>query len=146
MKEIINSFKITFLAKSANEGFSRSLVSAFITQLDPTLEELCDIKTAVSEAVSNAVIHGYDKTVGIITLEMRLFSDYSVEITVTDCGKGIADIEKAREPLFTTKSEEERSGMGFTVMESFMDTLEIESEPGKGTRVFMKKCLHPNHT
>jgi stage II sporulation protein AB (anti-sigma F factor) len=144
--EILNEMRLMFLSKSENEGFSRVTAAAFISSLDPTISELVEVKTAVSEAVSNAVIHGYDKTVGIITLEMRLFSDYSVEITVTDCGKGIADIEKAREPLFTTKSEEERSGMGFTVMESFMDTLEVESEPGKGTRVFMKKRLHPNHT
>ncbi len=144
--EILNEMRLMFLSKSENEGFSRVTAAAFVSSLDPTVSELVEVKTAVSEAVSNAVIHGYDKTVGIITLEMRLFSDYSVEITVTDCGKGIADIEKAREPLFTTKSEEERSGMGFTVMESFMDTLEVESEPGKGTRVFMKKRLHPNHT
>ncbi|MBR5239864.1 MAG: anti-sigma F factor [Clostridia bacterium] len=143
---MLNEMRLMFLSKSENEGFSRVTAAAFVSSLDPTVSELVEVKTAVSEAVSNAVIHGYDKTVGIITLEMRLFSDYSVEITVTDCGKGIADIEKAREPLFTTKSEEERSGMGFTVMESFMDTLEVESEPGKGTRVFMKKRLHPNHT
>lgn len=135
-----------FLSKSENESFARITAAAFVSPLDPTVSELVEVKTAVSEAVSNAVIHGYDKTVGVITLEMRLFSDFTAEITVTDSGKGIPDIEKAREPLYTTKTEEERSGMGFTVMESFMDLVEVESEPGKGTRIFMKKRLHPNHT
>lgn len=144
--EILNEMRLMFLSKSENESFSRVTAAAFVSPLDPTVSELVEVKTAVSEAVSNAVIHGYDKTVGVITLEMRLFSDYTVEITVTDSGKGIVDIEKAKEPLYTTKTEEERSGMGFTVMESFMDTLEVESSPGKGTRVFMKKRLHPNHT
>ena len=144
--EILNEMRLMFLSKSENESFARVTAAAFISPLDPTVSEIVEIKTAVSEAISNAVIHGYDKTIGIITLEMRLFSDYGVEITVTDSGRGIADIQKAREPLFTTKTEEERSGMGFTVMESFMDALEVESEPGKGTRIFMKKRLHPNHT
>ena len=144
--EILNEMRLMFLSRSENESFARITAAAFISPSDPTVSEIVEVKTAVSEAVSNAVIHGYDKTVGVITLEMRLFSDYSVEITVIDCGKGIADIEKAREPLFTTKTEEERSGMGFTVMESFMDSVEVESEPQKGTRVFMKKRLHPNHT
>lgn len=144
--EILNEMRLMFLSKSENESFSRVAASAFISPLDPTVSELVEIKTAVSEAVSNAVIHGYDKTVGIITLEMRIFSDYTVEVTVTDSGKGIPDIEKAREPLYTTKTEEERSGMGFTVMESFMDALEVESEPGKGTKIFMRKRLHPTHT
>ena len=144
--EILNEMRLMFLSKSENEGFARITAAAFISPLDPTVSELVEVKTSVSEAVSNAVIPGYDKTVGVITLEMRLFSDYSVEITVTDSGKGIPDIEKAREPLFTTKTEEERSGMGFTVMESFMDILEVDSAPGKGTRIFMKKRLHPNHT
>ena len=135
-----------FLSKSENEGFARVTAAAFISSLDPSVSEIVEVKTAVSEAVSNCVIHGYDKTVGVITLEMRLFSDFTVEITVADSGKGISDIEKAREPLYTTKTEEERSGMGFTVMESFTDMLRVESEPGKGTRVFMKKRLHPNHT
>ncbi len=144
--EILNEMRLMFLSKSENESFARVAASAFISSLDPTVSELVEIKTAVSEAVSNAVIHGYDKTVGVITLEMRIFSDCTVEVSVTDSGKGIPDIEKAREPLYTTKIEEERSGMGFTVMESFMDFLEVESEPGKGTKVFMRKRLHPNHT
>ncbi len=144
--EILNEMRLMFLSKSENESFARVTASAFISPLDPTVSELVEVKTAVSEAVSNAVIHGYDKTVGVITLEMRIFSDYTVEVTVTDSGKGILDIEKAREPLYTTKTEEERSGMGFTVMESFMDALEVESEPGKGTKIFMRKRLHPTHT
>ena len=144
--EILNEMRLMFLSRSENESFARVTAAAFISPSDPTVSEIVEVKTAVSEAVSNAVIHGYDKTIGVITLEMRLFSDYSVEITITDAGKGIPDINKAREPLFTTKTEEERSGMGFTVMESFMDSLQVESEPGKGTRIFMKKRLHPNHT
>ncbi len=144
--EILNEMRLMFLSKSENEGFARVTTAAFVSPWDPSVSEIVELKTAVSEAVSNAVIHGYDKTVGIITLEMRLFSDYTVEVSITDAGKGISDIEKAREPLFTTKTEEERSGMGFTVMESFMDSLQVESEPQKGTRVFMKKKLHPNHT
>ena len=133
--EILNEMRLMFLSKSENEGFARITAAAFVSPWDPSVSELVEIKTAVSEAVSNAVIHGYDKTIGVITLEMRLFSDYTVEVSVTDSGKGILDIQKAKEPLFTTKTEEERSGMGFTVMESFMDSLEIQSEPGKGTRL-----------
>ena len=144
--EITNEMRLMFLSQSENESFARTTAAAFISQLDPTVSELVEIKTAVSEAVSNAIIHGYDKAVGIVTLEMRILSGKTVEITVIDMGKGIADIEKAKEPLFTTKTNEERAGMGFTVMETFMDTLTVESEVGKGTRIMMKKRLDTEHT
>lgn len=144
--EITNEMRLMFLSKSENESFARVAAAAFISPLDPTVSELVEIKTAVSEAVSNAIIHGYDTKVGVVTLEMRLIERHTVEITVADSGKGIADIEKAKEPLFTTKTDEERSGMGFTVMETFMDSLEIESAPGKGTRILMKKRLQADPT
>ena len=144
--EITNEMRLMFLSKSENESFARVTAAAFISQLDPTVSELVEIKTAVSEAVSNAIIHGYDGTVGIVTLEMRISDTKTVEISVTDSGKGIPDIEKAREPLFTTKENEERAGMGFTVMETFMDHLSVESEVGKGTRIVMKKRLDAEAT
>ena len=144
--EITNEMRLMFLSKSENESFARVTAAAFISQLDPTVSELVEIKTAVSEAVSNAIIHGYDGTVGIVTLEMRISDTRTVEISVTDSGKGIPDIEKAREPLFTTKENEERAGMGFTVMETFMDHLSVESEVGKGTRIVMKKRLDAEAT
>ncbi|MBQ7950630.1 MAG: anti-sigma F factor [Clostridia bacterium] len=139
--EIINEMRVMFLSKSENESFSRVAAASFISPLDPTVSELVEIKTAVSEAVSNAIIHGYDGTIGVVTLEMRILDTRTVEITVTDQGKGIPDIEKAKEPLFTTKPDEERAGMGFTVMETFMDSMEIDSAPDKGTRIMMKKSL-----
>ncbi len=140
--EIVNEMRLMFLSKSENEAFARTAAAAFVSLADPEVSCLVELKTAVSEAVSNAVIHGYEKTIGVITLEMRLFSTGMVEVTVGDAGKGILDIEKAREPLFTTRTEEERSGMGFTVMETFTDSLEVESQPGKGTRVTMKKQMN----
>lgn len=136
----MNKMKLEFLSCSGNERFARSVAAAFILELDPTLEELSEIRTAVSEAVTNAVVHGYGGKEGIITLEGRLEGS-EVEFTVSDSGAGIEDIEKAREPLFTGKPEDERSGMGFTIMESFMDSLEVESAPGKGTRVIMRKLI-----
>ncbi|NJD02166.1 MAG: anti-sigma F factor [Ruminiclostridium sp.] len=136
----INEMKLEFPSKSANEAFARIVAAAFVSQLDPTLEELADVKTAVSEAVTNAIIHGYENKAGIIRMNCRLFED-SVEIAVIDEGKGIENIEQARQPLYTSKPEMERSGMGFTVMESFMDSVEISSEPGKGTAVVMRKKI-----
>lgn len=136
----MNRMKLEFLSCSGNERFARSVAAAFILELDPTLEELSEIRTAVSEAVTNAVVHGYGGKEGIITLEGRL-EGCEVEFTVSDSGAGIEDIKKAREPLFTGKPEDERSGMGFTIMESFMDSLEVESAPGKGTRVIMRKLI-----
>lgn len=144
--EITNEMRVMFLSKSENESFSRVAAAAFISPLDPTVSELVEIKTAVSEAVSNAIIHGYDGKVGVVTLEMRILENHTVEISVSDSGKGIPDIEKAKEPLFTTKPDEERAGMGFTVMETFMDVLEIDSAPDKGTRILMKKRLQADHT
>lgn len=134
----INKMKIQFDSKSANEAFARVVVSAFASQLDPTLEELADLKTAVSEAVTNSIIHGYEQKEGIIYMECRLFPD-SIEVMVRDEGVGIEDIEKARIPTYTSKPELERSGMGFSIMESFMDTLEIQSTVGRGTTVLMTK-------
>lgn len=139
--EILNEMKVEFLSRSTNESFARVAVSAFVSQLDPTVSELTDIKTAVSEAVTNSIIHGYENTVGIISVITRIYSGRVVEVTVRDKGKGIEDVEKARQPLFTTGNSDERSGMGFTVMETFMDELHIKSKIGEGTVVTLKRCL-----
>lgn len=133
-----NYMKLEFLSKSNNESFARVVVAAFASQLDPTLEELSDIKTAVSEAVTNAVIHGYEYGEGIVIVESRII-DNEIEIIVEDKGMGIVDIDRAREPFYTSKPNMERSGMGFTVMETFMDSLQVESIKGKGTTVKMTK-------
>ena len=135
-----NEMKLEFSSKSNNESFARITVAAFATQLDPTVEELADIKTAVSEAVTNCIIHGYEDKEGIIKIECRLFAN-SIEIEISDNGKGIEDIEKARQALYTSKSDLERSGMGFTIMESFMDEVKVESVVGIGTKVTMKKMI-----
>ncbi len=135
-----NEMKLEFISKSANEAFARITVAAFASQLDPTIEELADIKTAVSEAVTNCIIHGYEGTSGIVKVECKL-KDNCVEIEISDNGKGISDIELARKPLYTTKANLERSGMGFTIMESFMDELKVESIEGMGTKVSMKKYI-----
>ena len=139
--EILNEMKVEFLSRSANESFARVTVSAFISQLDPTVTELSDIKTAVSEAVTNSIIHGYENNVGIIKIMVRIFSGRIVEITITDKGTGIEDISLARQPLYTTGKSDERSGMGFTVMETFMDDVQVSSKKGEGTRVVLKRCL-----
>lgn len=136
--QLINNMKIEFVSKSSNEAFARVVAAAFVSQIDPNVEELADVKTAVSEAVTNAIIHGYENCLGTIEMNCKLFED-SVEITVSDKGKGIQDIELARKPLYTSKSEIERSGMGFTIMENFMDRIEIISEIGKGTTINMYK-------
>ncbi|HHY04021.1 MAG TPA: anti-sigma F factor [Thermoanaerobacterales bacterium] len=136
--DILNEMKLEFLSVSQNESFARVVVASFAAQLDPTLEELADIKTAVSEAVTNSIIHGYEDTIGTIRISSKLYKN-KIEITIEDYGKGIADIEKARQPLWTSKPELDRSGMGFTIMESFMDSLEISSFPGKGTAIRMTK-------
>lgn len=138
-----NEMKLEFLSKSSNESFARIAVAAFASQLDPSLEEIADIKTAVSEAVTNCIIHGYAEKEGIIKIESKLFAN-SIEIEISDNGKGIEDIEKAKEPLYTSKPNLERSGMGFTIMESFMDELKIESVLGVGTKVTMKKMVKAN--
>lgn len=130
--------KIEFDSKSSNESFARVTVASFAVRLDPTLEELSDIKTAVSEAVTNCVVHGYNGEEGIIYIEC-IIEDEELTVIVEDKGVGIEDIEKAREPLYTSKPDEERAGMGFSFMEIFMDSLEVESKPGIGTKVTMKK-------
>ena len=136
----INEAAVTFLSRSANEGFARTTAACFAAQLDPTLDEVNDIKTAVSEAVTNCIVHAYPDTLGRISMKLRLFEDNSLEIVVKDWGVGIADVEQARTPLFTTGSEE-RSGMGFTIMESFMDTLKVRSVPERGTTVTMRRRI-----
>ena len=133
-----NHMKLEFSSKSSNESFARVVVAAFASQLDPTLEELSDIKTSVSEAVTNSIIHGYEYGEGIITIEATIDGG-EIEIIISDKGMGIMDIEKALEPFYTSKPDMERSGMGFTVMETFMDSLKIESNKGKGTSIIMRK-------
>lgn len=133
-----NYMKLEFLSKSSNESFARVVVAAFASQLDPTIEELSDIKTAVSEAVTNAIIHGYEYKEGMVLIESRI-NNGEIEIIIQDRGMGITDIEQAREPFYTSKPNLERSGMGFTVMETFMDSLQIISTKGEGTTVRMTK-------
>lgn len=135
-----NEMKLEILSKSNNEAFARIVVATFASQLDPTIEELADIKTAVSEAVTNCIIHAYEDTEGTIKIEARLI-DNSIEVEISDTGKGIENIEQAREPLYTSKPNLERSGMGFTIMESFMDETKIESIVGMGTKITMKKII-----
>lgn len=144
-RKLKNEMKLEFDAVSENEAFARVAVSAFISPLNPTIEEISDIKTAVSEAVTNAIIHGYDSDEGDfgrnkVSLHCLLLEDV-LHVEVVDAGKGIMDVEQAMEPLFTTKPEMDRSGMGFAFMEAFMDDLEVISEPGMGTTVMMKKKL-----
>ncbi|MBR3561326.1 MAG: anti-sigma F factor [Oscillospiraceae bacterium] len=135
-----NYIALEFLSRSANEGFARAAVAAFAAQLDPTLDELGDVKTAVSEAVTNAIVHAYPDELGKISLRASIFDGNVLELVIRDWGCGIPDVEKAREPLYTTGGEE-RSGMGFTIMESFMDTLVVRSKPDKGTVVTMKRRI-----
>lgn len=136
-----NEMKLEFISKSANEAFARIAVAAFASQLDPTIEELSDIKTAVSEAVTNCIIHGYENTMGIVKVECKI-KDNCLEIEISDNGKGIEDIELARRPLYTSKANLERSGMGFTIMESFMDDVSVKSVVGLGTKIVMKKKIN----
>ncbi|MCT4604504.1 MAG: anti-sigma F factor [Marinisporobacter sp.] len=133
-----NHMKLEFMSKSQNEAFARVVVASFASQLDPTIEELADVKTAVSEAVTNAIIHGYEGKEGIVLVECSIFQN-TIEITIEDQGKGIEDVEMARQPLYTSKPELERSGMGFTVMETFMDMVEIETKRDDGTKIRMVK-------
>lgn len=136
--KVENYAALEFPSRSANEGFARAAAACFAAQLDPTLEEINDIKTAVSEAVTNAIVHAYPDTLGKVELKLRLYPGNELELIVRDWGVGIPDIEQARTPLFTTGNEE-RSGMGFTIMESFMDAVKVRSTPGKGTTVTMRK-------
>ena len=138
----LNEVTLEFVSRSSNESFARSAVACFAAQLDPTLNELEDIKTSVSEAVTNAIVHAYPEELGKVQLKVRICPGNVLEITVRDRGRGIPDVEKARQPMFTTGGEE-RSGMGFTIMESFMDRLVVRSTPGRGTTVVMRKRLAP---
>ena len=135
-----NYIKLEFPAQSANEGFARAAAAAFAVQMDPTLEELGDIKTAVSEAVTNAIVHAYPDTIGLVQMRLRILDGNVLEIRVSDRGCGIGDISRAMEPMYSTGGEE-RSGMGFTIMSSFTDALRVKSAPGKGTSVTMAKKL-----
>jgi stage II sporulation protein AB (anti-sigma F factor) len=135
-----NYIKLEFPARAVNEGFARAAVAAFVSQLDPTLTELGDLKTAVSEAVTNAVVHAYPDSIGVIQLRARILPGGELELVVRDKGVGIPDVERARTPLYTTGGEE-RSGMGFTIMEGFMDRLRVRSAPGRGTTVTMRRRL-----
>ena len=142
MQRMENYVTLEFLSRSSNEGFARVAAAGFAAQLDPTLDELGDIKTAVSEAVTNAIVHGYPDQLGKIVMKLKLLENNTLEITVRDWGRGITDVKEARRPLFTTGGSE-RSGMGFTIMESFMDKLSVRSVPGKGTTVQMRKRIVP---
>lgn len=141
MKEL-NYIKLEFPSRSANEGFARAAVAAFAAQLDPTLEELGDIKTAVSEAVTNCIVHAYPDEIGKITMRLRIIDGRKLEIVVRDTGRGIPDVKAAMEPMFTTGGDD-RSGMGFTIMDSFTDRLKVKSAPGKGTTVTMLRSISP---
>ncbi len=138
----INEMKVTFLSRSANEGFARATVAAFAAQLDPAVDELADLRTAVSEAVTNAIVHAYPDRLGMVTLTVRLYENGKIQVQVKDKGRGIPDVAKAMEPLYTTGGEE-RSGLGFSVMESFTDRLRVRSAPDKGTTVTMEKYIAP---
>ncbi len=137
---IKNYITLDFPSNSANEAFARAAASAFASQLDPTLEELGDIKTAVSEAVTNCIVHAYPREIGRIRLRLRILDEDTLDITVRDWGVGMENVKQAMEPLFTTGGEE-RSGMGFTIMQSFTDTLHVRSEKGKGTTVSMRRRI-----
>lgn len=138
--EIANYMKLEFPAKSANEGFARAAVAGFAAQLDPTLEELGDIKTVVSEAVTNCIVHAYPETLGKISIRARILEGSVLELQIRDWGTGIENVAKALEPLYTTGGEE-RSGMGFTIMESFMDSMKVRSVPGRGTTVTLRRRI-----
>ncbi|MDD2955167.1 MAG: anti-sigma F factor [Oscillospiraceae bacterium] len=137
----INEMKLTVPSRSANEGFARAAVAAFIAPLDPTIGELADIKTAVSEAVTNCIVHAYRDGIGVIYIQAKILEQGRVVIRVRDTGCGIEDVKKAMEPLFTTCENGERAGLGFAVMESFMDKLRVSSRPGRGTTVTMEKTI-----
>ena len=144
MKKIINEMKLRLPARSENEGAARSAISAFAAILNPTVEELGDVRLAVSEAVTNAIVHAYDGDErGLIYISVRLYEDREISVEISDKGCGIENVEKAKEPFYTTGSGEERCGMGFLVMQSFMDTLSVKSKVGKGTAVLMIKKFNP---
>ena len=136
-----NLVKLSFYSRSVNEGFARGALAAFLAQADHTVPELADIKTAVSEAVTNCIVHAYPGGVGLVHMSVALYEGGKVKITIADKGVGIADVEKAMQPMFTTGNPEERAGLGFAVMQSFMDKVKVNSKPGQGTRVVMTKTL-----
>ena len=145
MEKTVNEMKLELPSLSVNEGLARSVVAAFCAQADPTAVDVADVKCAVSEAITNCIVHGYKGCVGIVYLTLKLYADKRVKIIIKDKGCGIEDVAQARTPLFTTDAENERSGMGFTVMESFMDSLTVRSRLGKGTTVIMCKRLNGVH-
>ena len=136
-----NLVKLSFYSRSVNEGFARGALAAFLAQADPTVPELADVKTAVSEAVTICIVHAYPRGVGLVHMSVALYDGGKIKITITDKGVGIADVEKAMQPMFTTGNPEERAGLGFAVMQSFMDKVKVTSKPGQGTRVVMTKTL-----
>lgn len=136
-----NLVKLSFYSRSVNEGFARGALAAFLAQADPTVPELADVKTAVSEAVTNCIVHAYPGGVGLVHMSIALYEGGRVKITIADKGVGIADVEKAMQPMFTTGNPEERAGLGFAVMQSFMDKVKVTSKPGQGTRVVLTKTL-----
>lgn len=138
--EVINEMNLNFLSRSYNEGFARAAISAFVSQLDPTIDELADIKTAVSEAVTNCIVHGYKSGLGKIYISSKIYEGGKILIKIKDKGCGIDDVKQAMEPLFTTGGSE-RSGLGFAVMQSFMDKIKVTSKPGKGTTVTLQKFI-----
>ena len=137
----INEMKMIFESRSCNESFARSSVAAFIAVLDPNVEELSDIKTAVSEAVTNCIVHGYKENIGKVYIHVKIFEGARIQISIKDKGCGISDVKKAMEPLYTTCENGERAGLGFSIMESFMDKLKVRSKPGKGTSVTLEKSI-----
>ena len=137
----INEMKLVFESRSCNESFARSAVAAFIAVLDPNVEEISDIKTAVSEAVTNCIVHGYKDDIGKIYIHVKIFEGALISINIRDRGCGIPDVKKAMEPLFTTCETGERAGLGFSIMESFMDKMKVRSNPGKGTSVTLEKSI-----
>ena len=139
--KMLNSVKLTFASRSVNEGFARAVVAAFLVPLDPTVPQMADLKTAVSEAVTNCIVHAYPESIGPVTLTAALYEGGLVRITVSDRGVGIADVEQAMQPTYTTGNPEERAGLGFAVMQSFMDKVKVSSTPGRGTRVTLSKRL-----
>ena len=140
-----NEMEVNFLSVPENEAFARVVIAAFAVQLSPTMSEIADVKTAVSEAVTNAIVHGYEGTRGMVTMRARI-DGATLAIEVNDRGKGIPNVPKAMEPFYTTHPEQERSGMGFAVMQTFMDEVEVRSTPGSGTSVCMRKRIHPETT
>lgn len=139
--KMLNQVKITFASRSVNEGFARAALAAFLVQLDPTVPQLADLKTAVSEAITNCIVHAYPDAIGPVTMTAGLYEGGLVRITISDRGVGIADVAKAMEPMYTTGDPSERAGLGFAVMQSFMDKVRVSSTPGKGTRVTLTKRL-----